>query len=99
MNAPTTTVGRPFPFLLTNQRQHHAAGDVSNKNYDQRRDYGEGDAPLRIRRLLAGGGYYVEAYEGVETRRRAGENLLGRREICDFSHFPPYRIITAINRL
>lgn len=67
----TTTVNG----LLTNQCQHHAAGDVSDENYDQRRDYGERDTPLRVRRLLTGGGYYVEAYEGVETRRRAGENL------------------------
>lgn len=70
--------------LLTNQCQHHAAGDVSDENYDQRRDYGERDTPLRVRRLLTGGGYYVEAYEGVKTRRRAGENLTEEGEIQFF---------------
>lgn len=76
INEGPTNDRRPsFNGLLTNQCQDHAAGDVSDENYDQRRDYGEGDTPLRIRRLLAGRGYYVEANEGVETRRRAGENL------------------------
>lgn len=75
-----------FDSLLTNQCQDHAAGNVSDENYDQWRDYGEGDTPLRIRRLLAGGSYYVEADEGVETRRRAGENLAGEeRERSGFS--------------
>lgn len=69
-----------FNDLLTNQCQDHAAGDISDENYDQRRDYSEGNTPLRIRRLLAGGGYYVEANEGVETRCRAGENLTGKRD-------------------
>lgn len=64
----------------TDQRQHHAAGDVSDEDDDQRRDYGERDAPLRIRRLLAGGGDYVETDEGVEARRRAGEHLMEMRD-------------------
>jgi len=69
-----------FNDLLTNQCQDHAAGNVSDENYDQRGDYGEGDTPLRICRLLAGGGYYVEANESVETRRSTGENLTGKRD-------------------
>lgn len=69
-----------FNGLLTNQCQDYAAGDVSDENYDQRRDYGEGDTPLWIRRFLTGGGYYVEANEGIETRRRAGENLRRKRQ-------------------
>lgn len=67
--------------LLTNQCQHHAAGDVSDENYDQRRDYSERDTPFRVRRLLASGGYYVKAYEGVKTCCRASENLREDKKI------------------
>ena len=31
-------------------------------------------------RFLTGRGYYVKAYEGVETRRRAGENLTEQKK-------------------
>lgn len=81
INEGPTNARRPLFGLLTDQRQDHAAGDVSDENYDQRRDDGEGDTSLRIRRLLAGGGYYIEADEGVETHRRAGENLTGKRDL------------------
>lgn len=70
-----------FNSPLTNQCQYHAAGNVSNENYDQWWDYGEWDALLRIRRFLTGSGYYVKAYEGVKTRRRAGENLTEEKKI------------------
>jgi len=66
--------------LRTDQRQHHAAGDVSDEDDDQRRDYGERDALLWIRRLLASGGNYIEADEGVEARRGAGEYLTDRTD-------------------
>lgn len=61
--------------IHTDQRQHHAAGDISDEYYDQRGDYCEGDAPLWVCRLFAGGCYYVEADERVKTRRCTGEHL------------------------